>query len=218
MSKRRALSWGPKRSRQQNDGGYHQNDPLLPLAMPEDTFLRNGVVPDDSSLSHSLSHLPPQPNKTDSRRAPIEQRFGYSMRVYVPDNLKPGDKVKVRYPDGSKLRTEIPPRSEWKMKTSPYFIVPTNPSDRSQAPLWTSSPSQSNTAGQARESRQGKSIKVHLTDGMEPGNKVKVRCTNGKPMKVKVPPRSAWMIKETIEQGHGSYFIVKVNPHECNSV
>ena len=50
------------------------------------------------------------------------------MKVYVPDGFDPGRKLKVRGPDGRKVRMAVPPRSLWSFQNCggeprPYFLI-----------------------------------------------------------------------------------------------
>lgn len=56
-----------------------------------------------------------------------------TMRVHIPNGMQPGQKIKVRSPDGKEVVKAIPPRGEWLMDGSrPFFRVQFGPPETSQ--------------------------------------------------------------------------------------
>mmetsp|Transcript_20928 Transcript_20928/g.36008 ORF Transcript_20928/g.36008 Transcript_20928/m.36008 type:complete len:602 (+) Transcript_20928:58-1863(+) len=58
-----------------------------------------------------------------------------AMRVHIPNGMLPGQKIRVRTPDGEEVLRTIPPQSEWHYDGSrPFFRVQFGQSQRSSAP------------------------------------------------------------------------------------
>ena len=47
---------------------------------------------------------------------------GGVMRVHIPNGMRPGQKIKVRSPDGKEVVKAIPPRSEWNYDGTKHFF------------------------------------------------------------------------------------------------
>ena len=94
-----------------------------PMPMSEDIFLRNDLTQKPSITSSEDDSSPPSINYSchsadltydENQRIQTQGRNrSILMRAFIPDGLEPGQKVKVQYPDGSKMKTEIPPRTKW---------------------------------------------------------------------------------------------------------
>eukprot|EP00579_Thalassiosira_antarctica_P011808 CAMPEP_0201926058 /NCGR_PEP_ID=MMETSP0903-20130614/15105_1 /ASSEMBLY_ACC=CAM_ASM_000552 /TAXON_ID=420261 /ORGANISM="Thalassiosira antarctica, Strain CCMP982" /LENGTH=178 /DNA_ID=CAMNT_0048463791 /DNA_START=139 /DNA_END=675 /DNA_ORIENTATION=- len=111
--------------------------------MSEDIFLRNGKSRKPSIISEDESSPPSVNSSCHSIETPCsDNQDGHTqgisrqiMRVFIADGLEPGQKVKVSYPDGSKVRVDIPPQTEWRFKSyngkpRPFFLVSVNPNAR----------------------------------------------------------------------------------------
>ena len=120
---------------QKSTGAATEDGRLEPMHMPEDSFLRNEAAscdddPDSPSDSSSHSYDVVQNERECEARGKSKQV--QVMRVFIPDGLEPGQRVKVSYPDGTKMRAEIPARSKWRFRNcngtpKPYFFVPVEP-------------------------------------------------------------------------------------------
>lgn len=130
-------------SRYQKSQQTINDDWLQPPTMSEDIFLRNGISPKSSIISDDKSS-PPSGNSSchsietscsDNQDGHTQGKSRQTTRVFFADGLEPGQKVIVRYPDGSKVRVDIPPESEWRVKSyngrpRPFFLVSVNPNAR----------------------------------------------------------------------------------------
>ena len=129
---------------------------FIPI-MPEDVFLtRNGVacnssvVPIDDEPIDDASVPPCQPAESSyllnntkrlhQTRQTQGKKCKENMRVFIPPGLEPSRRVKVRYPNGTTIRTVVPPRSKWQCKDCngsirSFFVVPVPADDPAQTTL-----------------------------------------------------------------------------------
>jgi len=138
--------------------------------VPEDVFLKvNGAACIPCIVPFDEDCVPPYPqsaersdlkNKSKQLHQNCQTRGEKSkemMRVFIPPELEPAQRVKVRYPNGTTLRTVVPPRSKWLYKTCngrirSFFVVPIPP-DIAQKALRPSS--QHNHHSRSRPTRDG---------------------------------------------------------------
>ena len=98
------------------------------------------------------------------------------MKVHVPNGMRPGQKLKVRSPNGEEIVKAIPSQSEWCYETDgrPFFRMQFGPSSASQPATSVST------------------MKVHIPNGMRPGQKLKVRSPTGTEVVKTIPSQSEW--------------------------
>mmetsp|Transcript_12939 Transcript_12939/g.27477 ORF Transcript_12939/g.27477 Transcript_12939/m.27477 type:complete len:170 (-) Transcript_12939:464-973(-) len=113
------------------------DDWLEPPTMPEDIFLRKGIkhywpaIPDNGSnipFIRSSSHSSTSTGSSwvDNQDDQYHRSSRQVLVVFIPDGLKPGEKVRVSYPDGRIVQATVPPRSQWGFqnrngKPRPFF-------------------------------------------------------------------------------------------------
>lgn len=86
-------------------------------------------IPQDTSYSNPMNTMNTQMNSLSmggsGAGAPAAAGGSSSagvMRVHIPNGMQPGQKIKVRSPDGKEVVKTIPPRSEWLLDgTKPFF-------------------------------------------------------------------------------------------------
>lgn len=104
---------------------------VQPMPMPEDIFLRKDMALNPSLTStdgsmnsscHSVEAPDPHVTRYDEQNQGKGQNL---MKVYISAGLEPGQAVKIRYPNGKKMRASIPPKSTWRSGTSggPFFLA-----------------------------------------------------------------------------------------------
>ena len=100
-----------------------------------------GLLFSPAAAEASMAQIPQNPiqqmnaqmNSMSLMSAP--NSTGSTMRVHIPNGMLPGQRIKVRAPDGKEVVTAIPPRGEWLMDGSrPFFRVQFGPSETSQHP------------------------------------------------------------------------------------
>mmetsp|Transcript_15582 Transcript_15582/g.33752 ORF Transcript_15582/g.33752 Transcript_15582/m.33752 type:complete len:223 (-) Transcript_15582:91-759(-) len=119
--------------------------PHSPIPVPEwfyfspgdEIAYKSAIISDDESVCPSM--IPPRPSEQSCSYSNVSkhnQRQEKSTRekigLFIPAGMKPGQRVKVRYSNGTKLRTIIPPRSKWMAKNCngtlrSFFLVPVDP-------------------------------------------------------------------------------------------
>jgi len=120
-----------------------------------------------------------------------------TMRVHIPSGMQPGQKIKVRSPDGMEVVKAIPPRGEWLMDGSrPFFRVQFGPTGTPQ-----------HSTSTAHEVPASTTMRVHIPSGMQPGQRIKVRSPDGMEVVKVIPTRGEWLM-----DGSRPFFRVQFGP------
>ena len=166
-----------------------------------------GLLFSPAAVEASMAQIPQNPiqqmnaqmNSMSLMSAP--NSTGSTMRVHIPNGMLPGQKIKVRSPEGKEVVTAIPPRGEWLMDGSrPFFRVQFGPSETPQ-----------HSAPPAHEVPASTAMRVHIPNGMLPGQRIKVRAPDGKEVVTAIPPRGEWLM-----DGSRPFFRVQFGPSETS--
>ncbi len=145
----------------------HINSHMASISLGTGTY-PNGI----NSMSTSAS-LPPSTSSSTSSG---------TMKVHIPSGMRPGQKLKVRSPNGDEVVKSIPNQSDWSYEVDgrPFFRMQFGSSQT--ASYSTSAPSTSATS----------TMKVHIPSGMGPGQRIKVRSPTGSEVIKTIPNQSEW--------------------------
>jgi len=105
------------------------------------------------------------------------------MKVHIPSGMGPGQKLKVRSPDGNEVVKTIPNQSEWSyesMDGRPFFRMEFGTRQTTVASTATPATSVVST------------MKVHIPSGFGPGQRIKVRSPAGNEVVKTIPNQSEW--------------------------
>jgi len=134
--------------------------------------LGTGTYP--NGINMMSSSAPPPPPSSSSTSG--------TMKVHIPAGMRSGQKLKVRSPAGDEVVKTIPNQSEWSYEIdgSPFFRLQFGPSQTAAAS--TASPAMSAAS----------TMKVHIPNGMGPGQRIKVRSPTGSEVVKTIPNQSEW--------------------------
>ena len=136
--------------------------------------LGTGTYPNGININSSSA--PPPPSSSSSSTAGV-------MKVHIPNGMRPGQRIKVRSPTGSEVVKTIPNQSEWSYETDgrPFFRMEFGSSQTTVSSA-TSAPATSAVS----------TMKVHIPNGMGPGQRIKVRSPTGSEVVKTIPNQSEW--------------------------
>jgi len=146
----------------------HINSHMANISLGTGTF-PNGLV--TNNMFSSSAQLPPTSSSTPG-----------AMKVHIPNGMGPGQKLKVRSPDGNEVVKTIPNQSEWSYEIDgrPFFRIEFGTSQTTVTS--TTTPATSVVSA----------MKVHIPNGMRPGQRIKVRSPTGNEVVKTIPNQSEW--------------------------